>query len=399
MIGLFVLGACSVESDVEPGDGGMSVTPEFDAGGADGLPGDGSRDGQVAPPDHDPDEGTGDGAANADGGASLDAGPGPVEVPCAVDPERVWRDVEYLASRELRGRIPGDIGNEQALDFAESEFRAAGLEGGGPDGSYRQPFDFSCSHDWCRNNQYGVTENVIAKLPGKDPALASEVIIIGAHIDHLGVRDDGAVYGGADDNASGAAIVLELARMFQRCNLAPSRTLLFVEWNAEEMGLIGSRHFVDSPTVSLDSIKAVYNFDMVGGGDGSGILLFGGDDQQNRWLTDLMVNAAEAEGLEHVIELVPQKLASDHAPFVQRGIPICWGFARPDPHPGYHQPEDDMSRIKLESLRAVSELFWAALRPLSLGDEQAFAFRAHSPRLRSSDLALSRAAQELGCGK
>jgi Zn-dependent M28 family amino/carboxypeptidase len=153
--------------------------------------------------------------------------------------------------------------------------------------------------------------------------------------------------------------------------LTPKRTVLFAEWNAEEMGLLGSKHYVAHPTLPLDDTIAAYNFDMVGSGDGSGVLLFGGDDPANRWLTDLMMNAKEAAALTHVIQLVPQKLASDHAPFVGRGIPVCWGFSRPDPHPGYHSPEDDMSRIKLQSLRAVSELFWGSLKPLAMGEEKA----------------------------
>jgi Zn-dependent M28 family amino/carboxypeptidase len=215
-----------------------------------------------------------------------------------------------------------------------------------------------------------MTSNVLGKIEGTDAVLGQQIILIGAHVDHLGF--DGAdIYRGADDNASGTAIVLELARMFQRCGLQPKRTLVFVAWNAEEMGLLGSRYYVDNPLFPLSDTLAVYNFDMVGGGDGSGVLLFGGEDADNLWLTTLMRNAAERDGLTHEIQIVPQKLASDHAPFVERGIPICWGFARPDPHPGYHTPQDDMTGIKLQSLRAVSELFWAALKPLAMAEEAA----------------------------
>ena len=107
-------------------------------------------------------------------------------------------------------------------------------------------------------------------------------------------------------------------------------------------------------------------------GDGTGVLLFGGDDPPNRWLTDLMLGAAAAEGLEHVIEIVPQKLATDHAPFAEAGIPVQWGFSRPDPHPGYHTPADDIDNIRIDSLTAVTELFWAALRPLAMGDEDQY---------------------------
>ena len=309
-------------------------------------------------------------SAGAPGGGQAGSAGAPAEL-CEVDPQRIYDDVAYFASDECRGRRPGDLGNELALDFAEQEFVGAGLLPGNDDGTYRQAFEFDCNHSWCEGNETGIAENVVAKIPGSDPELAGEVIVIGAHIDHLGFEGDD-IYRGADDNASGSAVVLELARMFQRCGLAPKRTLLFVEWNAEEMGLVGSRHYVENPLLPLEDTIAVYNFDMVGGGDGTGVLLFGGDDDENRWLTDLMISAADAAGLTHVIELVPQKLASDHAPFVEIGIPICWGFARPDPHPGYHSPDDDIGNIKIDSLRAVSELFWAALRPLAMGEEDQF---------------------------
>jgi hypothetical protein len=382
-VALFAL-ICACAGESPPLDDDATATDEDQSpvDGDDEEPEDvnsGQDESDTSEPDPDdddlPEEST-DPLPDSDGGAG---DPDPVD--CALDPQRIFDDVAYLASQELRGRIPGDVGNEQALSFAQEQLLAAGLEPGGDDGTYRQPFEFSCGHSWCQNNRSGVAENVIGKIRGSDPVLGDEVIIVGAHIDHLGVDDEGAVYGGADDNASGAAIVLELARMFGRCGLTPKRTLLFVEWNAEEMGLIGSRHYVDNPIESLDRTIAVYNFDMVGGGDGSGILLFGGEDDENRWLTELMRNAAEAEGLNHAIQIVPQKLASDHAPFVERGIPVCWGFARPDPHPGYHTPDDDMSRINMQSLRAVSELFWAALRPLAMGEESTFTITPNAPHV------------------
>ncbi len=310
------------------------------------------------------------GGTGGSGGGGT-AGTGGAPIACAVQPSRIFDDVEYFASDACRGRYPGDQGSELALARAEAAFKAAGLAPAGDQGSYRQAFPFNCSSAFCKKDPSGMAENVLGKLVGTDPQLKDEVIVIGAHIDHLGV-DGGQIYRGADDNASGAAVVLELARMFARCGIAPKRTLLFAEWNGEEMGLLGSKYYVAHPTLPLEDTIAAYNFDMVGGGDGSGVLLFGGNDEANRWLTDLMINAAKAAGLPHVIQLVPQKLASDHAPFVQAGIPICWGFSRPDPHPGYHSPDDDISHVKLQSLQAVSELFWAALRPLAMGEEGAF---------------------------
>jgi hypothetical protein len=330
--------------------------------------------------------GTGAGGAGASGGQG-GAGPGPIApavdaardgapaVPdvasaapagCAVDAQRIFADVAHLASRELRGRKPGDPGNELSVQYAERQFTAAGLAPSGDLGSFRQAFEFRPG---------AVAHNVLGVLRGTDPALSREVIVVGAHIDHLGVNPDGRINHGADDNASGAAIVMELARMFGLCGLRPKRTVLFVEFNAEEMGLIGSRHYVANPVFPLAQTIAMYNFDMVGAGDSSGVLLFGGTDSRNAWLTELMRGAATAAGLSHVIQTVPQKLASDHAPFVGKGIPICWGFARPDPHPGYHTPDDDITNVRPASLKAVGELFWAALRPLAMGEEGRFTRR------------------------
>jgi len=306
--------------------------------------------------------------------AEVDAAPAsppepPVSPACGVDPQRMFADVRHLASGELRGRKPGDPGNERALEFAEKSFQAAGLAPGGDDGTYRQAFEY---------RDGASTDNVLGKIVGEDPELTDEVVIVAAHIDHLGVNRDGAINYGADDNASGTAMVMELARLFGLCGVRPKRTMLFIAFNAEEMGLIGSRAYVEDPIFPLEDTIAVYNFDMVGAGDGSGAMVFGGNDARNRWMTDLLRATAEAAGLEHEIQVVPQKLASDHAPFVQRGVPSLFNFSRPDPHPGYHTPADDIDNVRLSSLRVIGELYWATLQPLARGEEEAFLRRSFS---------------------
>ena len=105
-------------------------------------------------------------------------------------------------------------------------------------------------------------DNVVGVLPGTDPALAGESVVIGAHYDHLG-RIGGAVYHGADDNASGTAVVLGLAKAFAAAGGAP-RPLVFVLFSGEEMGLIGSGHYVRHPVLPLERAAAMINFDMVG---------------------------------------------------------------------------------------------------------------------------------------
>jgi hypothetical protein len=350
------------------GAGGTSIPVGVDAsvGGASGSGG--SADASVV------DRAVSDGP-NVRDGAATEAGDADA-ASCEVNPKRVYDDIAYLASDDLRGREPGDVGIDLAIAYAEKAFKAAGLSPAGDQGTYRQSFDFTCQTGYCSDHPKGVMQNVLGKIDGSDPKLSADVIVIGGHIDHVGIDANNGVCHGADDNASGASMVMELARMFAQCGLKPKRTLLFAEWNGEEMGIAGSNWYVAHPTLPLARTIAVYNFDMVGSGDGTGVLLFGGNDTANKWLTDLLVNAAKAKGYTHVIEMVPQKLATDHAPFAKKGISTCWGFARPDPHPGYHTPADDITTIKMQTLRAVSELFWGALRPLAMGEETAFGVTA-----------------------
>lgn len=350
------------------GAGGSSIPALVDAsaGGAAGTGG--SAEASVV------DRTASDGASVRDA-SNVDGADGFV-ANCEVNPQRIYDDIAYLASDELRGREPGDVGIDLAIAYAQKAFKAAGLSPAGDPGTYQQSFAFTCQSGYCADHPNGVMQNVLGKIDGTDPKLSADVVVVGGHIDHIGIDANNEVCHGADDNAAGAAMVMEMARMFAQCGLKPKRTLLFAEWNGEEMGIAGSNWYVAHPTVPLARTIAVYNFDMVGSGDGTGILLFGGNDTANKWLTDLLVNAAKAKGYTHVIEMVPQKLATDHAPFAKKGISTCWGFARPDPHPGYHTPADDISTIKMQTLRAVSQLFWGALRPLAMGEEGAFGVAA-----------------------
>lgn len=213
------------------------------------------------------------------------------------------------------------------------------------------------------------TENLLAALPGRDPALGDEVVVVGAHVDHLGTDLlTGAIYNGADDNASGTAVVMELARAAVGFGLEPARTLLFAAWNAEEAGLLGSCHYVAAPTRPLADTVAVLNLDMVGAGDGSGLRLYGGDDPANRWLGDLMEATAADDGLDLLLVRSPQAYVSDHACFVRQGVPALY-LESLGPHATYHTPADRPETIDLDDLGSSLRLAWAGLRPLALGAE------------------------------
>jgi membrane-associated protease RseP (regulator of RpoE activity) len=191
--------------------------------------------------------------------------------------------------------------------------------------------------------------NVVGVLPGRDPGRAAEAIVIGAHYDHLG-RVGGAVHPGADDNASGTAMVLGLARSFAAAGGA-ARALVFALFSGEEMGLIGSGHYVTSPVVPLDRTVAMLNFDMVGrlgdrrlrvGGVASG----GG----------LHAVAAEAgRGLPLAVDLEGSPFSpSDHHRFYSAGVPVL--FFHTGTHADYHRPTDGPDRIDAAGMAQVAGL-------------------------------------------
>lgn len=215
----------------------------------------------------------------------------------------------------------------------------------------------------------GEASNVLGSVRGADPALAGEVVVVGAHVDHLGVDVvTGDVFNGADDDASGVAVMLELARAMAR--EAPARTILFAAWNAEESGVVGSCAYVDEPTSPIDSTVAAFAVEMVGAGDGSGLALTGTSEPDLAFLAATMRAGAAAAGLDAVIASPAQSEASDHACFARRGVAATCAYGL-GPHPLVHTPDDDLDAVAAESLGLAARLLWAGLLPLAMGTEAA----------------------------
>lgn len=189
--------------------------------------------------------------------------------------------------------------------------------------------------------------NVVGILPGTDPAAAGEAIVIGAHHDHVGIVS-GQVHPGADDNASGTAIVLGLARAFAAAGGTP-RTLVFVLFGAEEIGLVGSRHYVSAPAVPLSRTIAMLNLDMVGRLRSAPLEISGVDSGTG--LERLVTDAARDAG-------VPVKTRggpfapSDHLRFYRAGTPVL--FFHTGRHDDYHQPTDTADRIDAPGMSRVA---------------------------------------------
>ncbi len=213
--------------------------------------------------------------------------------------------------------------------------------------------------------------NVAALLPGSDPDLRDEYIIVGAHYDHLGFGGDGSlspdsreIHNGADDNASGTAAVMEIARLLTEGE-RPGRSVVFLAFTGEERGLWGSTYFVGNPTVDLDDVVAMLNLDMVGRVVDDAITVFGFATAQE-W--DAVVDGANASLADPLaVAKAPDGFGpSDHAAFHGEGLPVLHFFS--NTHADYHRPTDDWQKVNVDGIQRVSELTAAVTRSLASAD-------------------------------
>jgi len=207
--------------------------------------------------------------------------------------------------------------------------------------------------EYNQENENNTAPNVIAQIEGTDPRLKEEIVVVGGHLDHLGMRD-GIVYNGADDDASGSAVTMEVARVLREGGFQPKRTVLFCCWCGEEMGLVGSTYFVNNPygDVSVAKVVTYLNMDMVGLGD---ILVAPGAlDYPSIW--EVIKRDQDADIMTLVRPGVTERMSSDHAAFIRQGIEALALQTREGVgHLDYHRPEDDAWKIQPEALRMTGE--------------------------------------------
>ncbi len=195
------------------------------------------------------------------------------------------------------------------------------------------------------------TANVIGKLPGSDPQLKEQAVIIGAHYDHLGRSSEGAldpdkegeIRNGADDNASGTAGVLELAQYFAAQEKRPRRSLIFMAFSGEELGLLGSAHYVNHPVFPLEQTIAMINMDMIGRMKDSALVVQGvGTAPQWQPLVERLHQPPQFN-----LSLKKEGPGpSDHSSFYQKNIPVLFFFT--NQHEDYHRVTDDAEKVNVE---------------------------------------------------
>jgi len=217
--------------------------------------------------------------------------------------------------------------------------------------------------------------NVVMMLPGGDETLKNEYVILGAHYDHLGrggkgssslAGDTSAIHPGADDNASGVAMMLELAEKFAFGEKKPERTMIFIAFSGEEQGLLGSGYFTDNPGMDLSGVNIMINMDMVGRLSGSKVLQISGVGTAEG-LRDLV---SELNDTSRIIPAFSDEGfgRSDHSSFYRKNIPVLFFFT--GAHPEYHKPGDTWDLINYKGMTELSDLIFSIAGELASSPER-----------------------------
>ncbi len=201
---------------------------------------------------------------------------------------------------------------------------------------------------------------IVAYLPGNDPRLSKEIIVLGAHYDHLGhgghgslARGSHKIHFGADDNASGTAVLLELAEAFSILQGLNSRTLVFIAFSGEELGLLGSQYFVKHPTFSLKHIVAMINMDMVGRLRENKLQIFG-SGTSSVWPAVIGRGESLVRGFRINLSSKGGFGPSDHTSFYKKKIPVLHFFT--GLHKDYHKPSDTLDKINAKGAAKIGQL-------------------------------------------
>ncbi|HLT88579.1 MAG TPA: M20/M25/M40 family metallo-hydrolase [Sphingobacterium sp.] len=270
-----------------------------------------------------------------------------------INQENLKKHIYYLADDKMQGRATGSKQVKKAAKYIEKHFKQYGLKPKGEKG-YRQSFEARVRRVVVKDS-IRQADNIIGYVDNDAPY----TIVIGAHYDHLGdgrqggSRDSlgvGEIHNGADDNASGVAGLLELARHYSSNDIKESFNLLFIAFGAEELGLVGSRYFTENPTIPLENIHWMLNMDMIGRynpDNGVAVIGYGTSSKFpaifENITNDIKFNLSrDGNG------------GSDQTSFYRKDIPVL--FFHTGGHDDYHKPGDDPEKIDYNALESILKL-------------------------------------------
>ena len=266
--------------------------------------------------------------------------------------ERLEKHVFTLASDSLQGREAGTIYARKAADYIARYWEEFGLDFFVRN-TFLQPFGFD--EFWGAVDEF---QNVVGVIRGNDPVLRNEYIVVGAHFDHLGVCGwTGAIYNGADDNASGTAVLIELARMLRENQSNFKRSIILIGFDAEEIGLFGSIYFAKTfNTIAPNGrIALMFSLDMVGWYEANGAIEYVGTGTIRNGCALILNEQLIPDGLNVIAREFETSIfyATDTKPFAIRGIPTLHVFTGMESP--IHTPEDEAHLIDLDGMVLITE--------------------------------------------
>ncbi|MFN0728233.1 M28 family peptidase [Polaribacter gochangensis] len=286
---------------------------------------------------------------------------------------KIKQDVSFLADDKLEGRQTGTPGELKAAEYIKDRFENLGLKPKGTNGFY-QSFTFKPKTN--PHEEVKFTENADGTITGKNVVAfidnkAKNTVIIGAHFDHLGYGGDGSLYrdsikaihNGADDNASGVAVMLNLASKLKNTNT--NNNYLFIAFSGEEMGLLGSNYFVKNPTIDTKAVSYMINMDMVGRLKDSALAVYGTGTSP--------IFKQTLKSHNNNFKLIQKESGvgpSDHTSFYLADIPVLHFFT--GQHEDYHKPSDDTETLNYDGMAIISNYIFNVISDLNDNGKLAF---------------------------
>lgn len=284
----------------------------------------------------------------------------------AITEALIRRHVNVIADDSMLGRNTPSRGLDMTASYIASQFSRLGLKPGGDSGTFIQRFPLMkvgvkpVPRPSMSDFDPTTAPNAVGILPGTDPALRDEYIVVSAHMDHVGVNSGNpadSIWNGADDDASGTAGVLALAEAF--ATAPPRRSMIFLAVSGEESGLLGSSYFASNPPVPIGKIVANLNLDMIGRNWKDSIVVIG-QEHSDLGSTLARVAAAHPElGITPMPDPWPQENffgRSDHFNFAKNGVPALFFFN--GTHEDYHKPSDSPDKIDAEKAARIVKLVY-----------------------------------------
>lgn len=305
----------------------------------------------------------------------------------AFEEKTIKKHVTYLASDKLKGRGTGTKEEKKAGDYIAKQFKKAGLQPKGNDGWFHN-FTFKKSsdpHGMSHDGPQVNSRNVVGYLDNG----AAYTIVIGAHYDHLGLghdhnsldaNPDGKIHNGADDNASGTAGVIEMARYYAGNGVKEQHNFLFLCFSGEELGLLGSKKYVENPTIDLGTVSFMVNMDMIGRLNEEKRLVIGGVGTSPSFVP--LINSLKTDvGVKQDSAGVGP---SDHTSFYLKNIPVLFAFT--GQHMDYHKPSDDVEKVnftgEVQVLGLMAEIINALDKTPKLVFQETKSKESDTPRFK-----------------